>query len=281
MHLQSPVALTSPAGDITDVDAENDIAVPFVPLCPAAMRTILPVFCILNMVAVSVLPSIATSLTLPGLNVVTLEQLCMILLTRINGDELSYAVRLWTKTLVVLVLGLLEHRIAASFASRLFKMPSIEFTGACARLLDPIDETVFAMAIPPRILQVTILILRTATELLPRTIATPPPVDITRLAKLTNETPSPAFGVIPSAKPLLRLATAFAFALLMTISVLTTGLFALLSIALATALRRRALSLVVMVDVTGSYVKSSDSITGKVTCERQPAHPTMQTPPAR
>lgn len=119
VHLQEPTSPSKLTKEAWVISAEMPTWGVFRRLCPAAIRTILPVLCILHMVAVEVLPKTATPLTLPGLT--PPQPLSLTLLITINGLRLPLslvkAFILWTWTADRLPFGLLSCRMVNKFGT--------------------------------------------------------------------------------------------------------------------------------------------------------------------
>lgn len=196
---------------------------PLDPFSWAAIRIMLPVLCILNIVAVEVLPRTERPLTLPGL---TRENLCLMLLIKTRGEEVLLAseLSLCIKTEVVLLFGRLSARIAEIFGTVFVNIPSTSVMGVPSNLPALTDDKVLANAVPARALQVIIMILLSDRELLPRAmpIASPPFIVTLRPRQLTNENINtvPLLGII-TAHLLPTLATVLTEAFPISIPVLT------------------------------------------------------------
>ncbi len=205
-------------------------------VCPARIRTILPVVCVLQMVVVVVLPRTETSLTLlgPRLDRCTLLLAAPalkwgILLTISNGVSPT----LWTRRPVLPVSsGLLSARTIRRLVIRLQRVLLRPVAGTESRLLVPTALTELASEVPPRALQFIITTLLTPRVLLLRAISSLPrlgPIPTARAPHFKKDIISLPLAV-GTTKPLLKLAMVLFPRLPYPIRVLTIALLFWLTI---------------------------------------------------
>lgn len=217
------------AGTPTLISLSQDMPTPLPPFRPAAMSIILQVVCDLQTEEEVVLPRKETDLTSPGLRPEKKAVLVTVLLTIHKGLEAFRPLCLWKPTSgaefgweTIAMLGM-AFRMVESMPSRMW-LPT---------LLASIEVIELARPIPPRALQFIIIILLSNLALLPTAIARVRFLyPMRRALHLTQETVTAVFPRMPGReKPLLKLATILPAAFLITIDVLTMGLFAVLPIA--------------------------------------------------
>lgn len=200
---------------------------------PAAMTTILPVFCELHRDAVAVLPSIENDVTDLGGTPPTTAVPTLILLSTTSGEapELK-ADTLCTQNPVLLEFGLFRARMVTTFGMPLVNEASRP-SDATPRLLGPIVRIVFMRDLPPRPLKLIMIILLSTTSSLgakPMETNPPLPIIIAPPRHLIHETANDVPPVNRTANTLLILATILPRALSLNMAVLTIGLLPLLFI---------------------------------------------------
>ncbi len=233
--VQLEIKRNPPLGRRNTFPNEHETRGPVLEFRPAATKTILPVVPALQTVAEEVLPRIETPVTLPG---PILPTDYLILLININGepDDEAKEFEFSTSKSAVLELGRFEARTMSKLVDNFVRVEVAPITVWPLTMLLKLTEAIeLARPIPPRALQLIIIILLRSRPLLPRIKPTRPslPIVLHTALQLSDEIlkegPPTPLGNLRK-QPLPLLATAVIAPFRSTIIILMMGPLLALSI---------------------------------------------------